>query len=147
MTAQTTFATCLTILLIINGFMFFAGSPNYGDIAGITYVSFSLTNIISTLGGIVLIMLVATLNIFGSGVDAGIMRYVYGFAVLMAVMFQITFTINSQTITFGVGLLQNILYPFFNPSSVTVFSDVGLIVCSIFGMITLGSGLMLMGGN
>jgi hypothetical protein len=144
-TAQTTFATCLTILLIINGIMFFAGNADYGNIAGLNYVTFDLASVILSFGVLVGLMILASINVFGSGLDAGVLKYVFGFAVLIGIMFQVTFTYSTYTFDIGLGLLSNILYPYFNPASTNLFSDLGLIISSIFGMITLGSGILTIG--
>ena len=147
MTAQTTFATCLTILLLINGIMFFAGNPSYGNIAGLSYVSFDLVSILVTLGVVVGLFILASINVFGSGLDAGVLKYVFGLAVLIGVMFQVTFTYSTYTFDLGLGLLSNILYPYLNPTSTNLFTDIGLIISSIFGMITLGSGIIMIAGS
>jgi hypothetical protein len=127
--------------------MFFAGNPSYGNMAGLSYVTFDLVSILLTIGTIIAVMILATLNLFGSGLDAGVLRYVYGLVVLIGIMFQVTFTLNSTPIDIGLGLLSNVLYPYFNPSSTNLFSDIGLILSSIFGMITLGSGIIMIGGG
>lgn len=147
MNPSSVFTTCLTMLLLLNGIMFFAGNPDYGNMAGLSYVSFDLISIIATIGTIVAVMILATLNLFGSGLDASVLRYVYGIVILMGIMFQYSFTLNATVIDIGLGLLQNILFPYFNPSSTNIFSDLGLILASIFGMITLGSGIIMIGGS
>jgi hypothetical protein len=127
--------------------MFFAGSPAYGDIAGLSYVSFDLVSVVLTMGAIIAIMILATINFFGSGIDAGVLRYAYGLVILIGIMFQVTFDLGGDDIDLGLGLLQNILYPYMNPVSTNLFTDLGLIISSIFGMITLGSGLIMIGGQ
>ena len=115
--------------------------------AGLSYVTFDLVSILLTIGTIIAVMILATINLFGSGLDAGVLRYVYGLVVLIGIMFQVTFTLDSTPIDIGLGLLSNVLYPYFNPSSTNLFSDIGLILSSIFGMITLGSGIIMIGGG
>lgn len=147
MNPTSTFTTCFIILLLLNGIMFFAGNPAYGNIAGLSYVTFDLVSLVITMGAIIAIMILATINFFGSGIDAGVLRYAYGLVILIGLMFQVTFDLGGDDIDFGLGLLQNILYPYMNPVSTNLFTDLGLIISSIFGMITLGSGLIMVGGQ
>lgn len=148
MSASGVFTTCLTILLLLNGIMFFAGSASYLNIAGLSYVTFDLLDLMLTLVVIIGIFILATINVFGSGLDAGVLRYAFGLVVLIGIMFEVTFTIGTEDpISLGLGLLQNVLYPFFNPASTNLFSDLGLIIAGIFGMITLGSGVLLIAGG
>lgn len=103
-----------------------------------------------TIGGVLTVLvagviaaLITSVNILGSGLNTAGTSIMFGFAVLLGLLFQITFSVAGFNIPLGVGLLQNL----FSVFELTDLWGIPYFLISCLGLLILVSGLQTIQGG
>jgi len=103
-----------------------------------SFVNDIIGGAIALVASSVVAVVVGGLNIFGSGLTSSSVRILFGVSVLLSLLFQI----NVVHIPVGLGLI-NTLFEAFGSGSGGVFSMLGFVICLLFSLVTLVSGLIM----
>lgn len=85
----------------------------------------------------------SAINVLGSGVNPAGTKIIFGFAVLLGILFQLTFTIGTATIPLGMGLLTNIFTIF----SISDLYGIPFFLTAVIGVVILVTGLQTITGG
>lgn len=103
-----------------------------------------------SIGGVLTVVLAgmiaavaSAINVLGSGVNPAGTKIIFGFAVLLGILFQITFNIGTASIPLGIGLLTNV----FGVFNITDFWGIPFFLTAIIGVTILVTGLQSITGG
>jgi hypothetical protein len=138
MNAGEVFVVLMVVLLVFNfGVVMMSGDP---------YALLAQMAIGGLLGVVVPIAVIAILsgtNVVASGLNAASTRIIFGMGVLLGLLFQITFTVATFTISLGAGLLQNV----FGVFAITDLWGIPFLLVVVLGIVILASGLLTFSGG
>jgi hypothetical protein len=108
--SSSIFITLMAVLLVFN-FFYVSLMGNAAQFLANMAIGGILTVIVAG----VLAALLTSINVLGSGLSTAGTKIIFGFSVLLGLLFQITFTFGAYQVPLGVGLLQNVFMTF-NPT-------------------------------
>lgn len=98
------------------------------------------------LGIVIPIVVVAVLsgtNVLSTGLNSASTKIIFGVGVLLGLLFQISFTVATFTITLGMGLLTNV----FNVFAATDLFGIPFFMTAVIGAAIIVSGLLTFSGG
>lgn len=138
MNASEVFIILMVVLMVFN----FAYVTMIGDI-GTTLGNMAMGGILGIVIPIVVVAVLSGTNIVASGLNSASTKMIFGVGVLLGLLFQISFTVATFTITLGMGLLTNV----FSVFNMTDFFGIPFFMTAILGIALFVSGLLTFSGG
>lgn len=138
MNSQEIFITLMVALLIFNFcIVSLSGDPQ-------TFLlNLSIGGVLTVVLAGMIAAVASAINVLGSGVNPAGTKIIFGFAVLLGILFQITFSIGTASIPLGMGLLTNI----FGVFNMTDFWGIPFFLTAILGIVVLVTGVQTITGG
>lgn len=138
MNASEVFIILMVVLMVFN----FAYVTMIGDTAT-TLGNMAMGGILGIVIPIVVVAVLSGTNIVASGLNSASTKMIFGVGVLLGLLFQISFTVATFTITLGMGLLTNV----FSVFSMTDLAGIPFFMTAVLGIALFVSGLLTFSGG
>lgn len=135
MTGSEIFIGIMTILLVFN-WLYVSANPLLTN----TMLLGTVTGLVTTA---IIVSIVTGIQVVGSGFNGSSVKILFGVCALLQILFSLNFVIADIQVVIGLGLINNLFVAFSGGD----FFGLGFFISTVFGIIALVSGLLVIIGG